>query len=388
MRRISCITCLVAAMAAGCDEPPRWATWTWGEEPDPTPVSTPADGESPATDANAPPLPEPAASATDEGETVPAIEPPPSVADAPPEPAAVAPVPEPVPAPSPPPARGKVDGPVMAYVNGQPIAMATLRELLLTGYGPGVAQQLIANEVVAQEARRAGVTITEEDLAAQHARTLAEMFPNVPAGAQRERLLDQLLARNRVAREQWRLTMRRNALLRRLAAERVQVAEEDLRAAYQRRVQRKVEVQHIQTATLADAQKVLRELAAGADFTAMVTKYSIGPSASNGGLLAPFGAKDSGTPPALREAALAMTRVGEVSDPIQVGTAFHILKLVRTIEPEGVTFEAVKDALASEVREEKLRALQQDMLQILIRGAKVQYVNPVLRERAEEGTLP
>jgi len=147
-------------------------------------------------------------------------------------------------------------------------------------------------------------------------------------------------------------------------------------------------VQHIQAATLSDAQKVLRELASGEKFSRLVAKYSIGPSAKDGGMLAPFGAKSTGTPPALREAGLAMRKIGEVSDPIQIGTAFHVIKLVRIIDPQDVKFDDVKAKLHAAVRKRKLAALQQDMLQILIRGAKVQYVEPTLKAKTEEGTRP
>jgi len=165
----------------------------------------------------------------------------------------------------------------------------------------------------------------------------------------------------------------------------VQVAEEEVKEEFDRQYERKVRVQHIQTASLADAQKVLKDLAEGAEFTALVNKYSIGPTADKAGLLEPFGARDTGTPPALRQVSMGMKKGGEVSDPIQVGTAFHILKLLAIIEPENVKYEDVRAGLAADVRKRKAVALQQDILQILIRSGKLQYVDPILKSQADQG---
>jgi len=372
MRRAAAMFILSAGLL-GCENPPEW--WKKSLNKPSPPISVPTSAE-PASRPAVAPAPRPA--------TRPATRPaarPTTPLPVPPKPVTASPKPAPKPAPRP-------GAEVMAYVNDRPIYMAELTELLITGHGIALAQQLVANELVSQQAAKQGIAVTKEELDAEHTKTLRNMFGNVSDPNQQERLLDQLLARNHVSEPQWQLTMRRNALLAKLAVKQVVVGEEDLRAEFDRRYERKVEVQHIQTASLADAQKVLRELASGEDFTAMVAKYSTGPSAKNGGMLAPFGVKDTGTPPAIRDAGLALRKIGEVSDPIQIGTAFHVIKLIRTIEPKDVKYETVKAALLEPVRARKIKALQQDILQILIRGGRVQYVHPVLKEQAEKGTTP
>jgi len=267
---------------------------------------------------------------------------------------------------------------VMAYVNGEPVYMDTLYDLLLRGYGAGVAQQLVANELVEQEARRRGLSVTAAEVEAEHQRTMDNMFGAVAEANQRQRLLEQLLKKNNVSQQQWDLTMRRNALLAKIADNEVQVSDDEIKEEFYRQYETKVRVQHIQTADLAAAQKVLQELSQGAQFNVLVNKYSTAPTADKGGLLEPFGSRDTGVPPALRQVALGMKKVGDVSDPIQVGTSFHILKLLEIIEPENVKFEDVRAAMKADVRKRKVIALQQDMLAILIRSGKIQYVNPIL----------
>lgn len=381
----------MTAMLAGCNNT-DFSKWRWPTRTgDDTPVSVPKTAE-PAAPSPAPmPTTAPSTAVTN-----PPVSPTPIAALPPVKPAPappVAPVPAPPPdlvaAPAPvvnvPPKPSDPGRAVMAYVNGEPLYMDQLHDLLVSGYGMVVAQQLVANELVRQEAKRKNIVVTDAEVEAEHKRTMDAMFGTVNDANQRQRLLQQLLKRNNVSLVQWKMTMRRNALLAKLAVNQVQVSEADIKEAFDRRYERKVEVQHIQTATLADAQTVLRDLASGTEYTALVTKYSIGPSADQAGLLTPFGTKDTGTPPALRQVALSMKTVGEVSDPIQVGTAFHIIKLLRIIEPKNVRYQDVRDGLAAEVAKRKAVALQQDILQILIRSGKMQYVNPVLKSQVDQG---
>jgi len=383
-------------LLSGCGS--QWTHWLTGrpisEEP---PVSRPTS-EGAAAAPTDPPAPTGPPVPADP--PVPATQPAPAVAAAPMPPAptpvvlpspapapkpAAAPAPAPMPRPPAMPPRSRAGGAVMAYVNDKPIYMKTLTGLLIDAYGLTVAQQLIANEIVRQEADRQKLDVTDGDVQAEHEKMLQGMFGTVESADQRQRLLSEVLKQRNVSRRQWDLTMWRNALLRKLAAKRITITEAELQEEFGRQHERKLEVRHIQTTNLADAQKVIRELAGGTDFVALVAKYSRGPSAQSAGLLAPFGHKDTGVPPALREAALAMRKVGQVSDPIQVGTAFHVIKLERIIEPKDVKFADVKAQLTESVRQRKIQAYQQDILQILLRGAEVKYVDPALKARAEGG---
>ncbi len=388
---------VTAATLAGCSSS-SFSTWRMpSRNAGTTPVSKPTEAlpaEKPAPAPAVAAAPAPAAPAVPTTAPAAAVPAAPMVVAEPkvPKPAPKpAPVPEPemVTAPDPivnaPPKPAQPGRAVMAYVNGEPVYMDQLNQLLISGYGLAVAQQLVANELVRQEAQRKGITVTDAEVEAEHQRTMDTMFATVTDANQRQRLLEQLLKKNNVSQDQWNLTMRRNTLLAKLAESQVQVTDDEVKEEFDRQYERKVRVQHIQTANLADAQKVLKDIAEGAEFTALVNKYSIGPTADKAGLLEPFGSKDTGTPPALRQVAMGMKKVGDVSDPIQVGTAFHILKLLAIIEPENIKFEDVRARLTADVRKRKAVALQQDILQILIRGGKLQYVDATLKSQADLG---
>ncbi len=274
-------------------------------------------------------------------------------------------------------------GPVMVYVNSRPIYMEQLHGTLVTTFGMRAAQWLIADELVAEAAAERNLTASDEEVRIENERTLNHLFPSASAD-QRERLLEQLLIRRQLPHRQWEMTMRRNVLLSKLIAPSIEISDEELEDEFAEQYGRKVVVRHIQTTSLGEAQEVLERLRAGADFNGLARRVSKNRSAADGGLLPPIGPRTKGLAPAMREAALAMKKLGEVSEPIQVMTAFHILYLERIIEPEGVSFEDVKDSLATAVKAKNLRVHGQRLMREMIRNAKIEYVNPILKRQAIE----
>ena len=287
------------------------------------------------------------------------------------------------PPPAPTPASAQADTPpraatVMALVNGRPVYMAELVDLLVRAHGQPMAEQLVANEVVRQEAAQRRLTVTDREVLQEHQEELRQMFPAIADADERERGLAQLLLQKAVSRRQWDMTMWRNAALRKMAAQQAAVSEEELRQEYAEEHGRRAVVRHIQTASLEDAQAALKELAGGADFADLARRKSTNVSARQGGLLPPIGAKAPQCPPVLRDAALRMKAPAEIAGPVQVGTTFHLLRLERIIEPDGTPFADVKAALAASVAERKVRLLRQRLLAELMQAAKIQYMDPAL----------
>ncbi len=276
----------------------------------------------------------------------------------------------------------------MAYVNDRPVYMADLHEILVRAHGVASAQYLIVNELVDQAAAKKGISVTDNEIRQQNIRTLEEMFPTVSEDAQRGRLLDRFLLQKNMPRWQWDMVLRRNALVAKLVDKKAKVTEIELQREFGRRYGCQAVIRHIQTASLADAQKMLKILMDKGDFAELARKYSTNASSRNGGLLPPIGKDTARIAPAIREAALAMTKVGEISNPVQAGTTFHILKLERIIEPAKVKFEDVKQKLAATIQWRKNQVIQRLFLTDLIRDAKVRYVNPILKAQAEKGLKP
>jgi foldase protein PrsA len=302
------------------------------------------------------------------------------------------------PAPAPPAVQAATTRPneraVMAYVDGRPIYMDQLYPILLRGFGLKIAIQLIANELVDQEAGRHGVTVTQADVEKEADEALKRIFGEVAPG-QRERLLRQFMQQFRVTRDQWKLSMRRNAILSKLAQRQVVVTDEMLKEEFGRQYGRKVVVRHIQTASWTDAQEVLKRLEQGEDFAELARKVSVSPTAKDGGLLRPIGEKSTWVAPNMRKAAVQLRERGDRSGIVMVGSAFHVLQLDKVIDPQGVALDDVRDKLTVAVRDRQVRARKQQILRRLYEKAtkegRIRYVDPILKglaEQAAKGTEP
>ncbi len=275
-------------------------------------------------------------------------------------------------------------GAVAARVNGEPISMGELTEAMIESHGLQTAQMLIVKELIRQKMRKSDIKITDENVRAENRRTLEQMFPEVKDENQRKTLLKQFLQQREFSERQWEMTMRRNAALRKLADRQVKVSEEEIRKEFERQGGKKVVVRHIQCASLSDAQEILDKIEEGADFAELAKEHSKNPSAEDGGLLPPIGKDSPNIPPAISEAAMGLQKVGEVSNPVQTGTAFHVLKLEKIIPPDKTDFEKVKDDLRKQIRSRKVQAAQRKILQDLVSSADIEYVNPQLKAQAQE----
>jgi len=284
------------------------------------------------------------------------------------------------------------DGAVMARVHGKPIPMKALTDILIRGYGMPIAQLLIADELVSQAAAKQGVSVTEEEVRAEHDRVLDRMFGRAISGIQREEGLKQIIQQRGLTREQWDLTMRRNALLRKMAEPKIEITEEILQAEFKSQYGRNVIVSLIQTATLGEARNVMGLARKGADFAELAKRYSRHPTGRSGGQLPPLGPRTTGIAANLRDVAVAMEKEGEISSPVQVGASWHVLRLDKIVQPKDIRFEDVKDKLRKEVYERQMIFLQQTMLMEMIREAEreggIEYVDPILKTQSQERSEP
>jgi foldase protein PrsA len=301
----------------------------------------------------------------------PALEPPPG------------PVVMPAPSPSPTPTgtvTSAAGGPVMAVVNGKPVYMADLHAILVRGQGLEMGWQLLVNEVVHQEAERRGIAADETQVRAEEKRLAAELFPTVPEAEQKERLLAQMLAEKGWSRVRWELICQRNALLRQMVEPNVIVTDEMLRTEYAEQFGRKVQVRHIQVEGLDEAEKVLKQLRAKADFATLATKVSKNPSAREGGLLPPMSPTTAEVPESIRKVAFSLKQVGDISEPVKEGYTFHILRLEKIFAPTSQPSDAARTQLREALRERLIRNGQQQVLVQLMNAAKYEFTDPVLRE--------
>jgi len=276
---------------------------------------------------------------------------------------------------------------ILVKVNGEPLYMQPLYEALVDDYGLPIAQQFIADELVRQELVRQGLStdITEEQIAAESQKALQMIFKFVGDSTpdQLGDLLTQFLAKRNTTHRQWDMAMRRNVGLSRLAARLAKVSDEELREEFLRRYNGRLAARHIQVPTLANAENILRKLKEGQDFAKLAYKHSTNPSGKRGGWLPEIATQTTETKlnPVLVEVVRSLEKTGDYSGAIQVGTNFHIVKLEKTIPPENVKFDDIRDELRAIVFLERTQVLQQEILQELLRKAKIEYIDSTIRQK-------
>ncbi len=282
---------------------------------------------------------------------------------------------------------GADTGGVIATVNGNPIARSRVVELLLRAHGAGLLEQLIGLELAGQLAAEEGLSVNESDLESEYDLALRRLsdplamvtpddFDRKPA----ERVLDSILDERNISREEFLMTIRRNAYLRKIVSLDLAVSEVALRAEYDRVYGERAEVRHIQLGSDGDAQRVMTRLAAGDDFDALANRFSANASSGqNGGLLEPFSKDDEGVPEEFRKIAFSLSP-GEVSEVVKIGEWRHLIRLERIIPADERKLSAVRDELELQLRgrvaEEEMRGL----FSRLMREANIDIRDPNVRE--------
>ena len=280
--------------------------------------------------------------------------------------------------------------PIIALIDGKPLARRRVVDLLLRGHGPGILEQFIVLEAATRRAQRQGLRVTREDVEAEYEQALrllidplAALTPDEFDKEPAERALEAVLIERNISQEEFMLGMRRNAYLRRLAEAQLNFSESELHAEYGRAYGERTQVRHIQLATPAEVSRAQAELTAGADFAEVARTHSVNSaSAGAGGLLSPFAENEEEVPAPLRTVAFQLSP-GEVSEAVRVGRWYHLLKLERRLPAEQQDFEAVRPELEQRLRARRLGPAMQQLHQDLLTQTEVRILDPALRAACE-----
>ena len=227
----------------------------------------------------------------------------------------------------------KVDPNALAIVNGQSITMEDMQELMLdmpqlaelpmeTVY-PNLLNMLINNKVIMIGAKKAGV-------------------------AKRPAIKRML----RQAEEQIIGQTYLNELLE------SQISEEELRALYEREIknfkrEEEIHARHILVKTEKEAQDLLIQLKAGADFASLANQKSLDKNTQDGDL----GYFTKGMMvPEFGDAVFDMKK-GQLSNPIHTAFGWHIAYIEDKRLANPPSFEDVRDQIKQAVMENKLQSV-------------------------------
>jgi peptidyl-prolyl cis-trans isomerase SurA len=240
-----------------------------------------------------------------------------------------------------------------------------------------LVERLVDEELQGREAARANITVTSEEIQSALERVAKQNDVSV------EQLFEEA-QKNGLDVAEYRQEIRRQLLDAKMLNLRIQgrmrIGEDDMRNAYKRIAQeerKKLEFRaawiRLQippgsgTAGAARQRELALQLAAraraGADFAELARTYSSDPATrGQGGLLAPM---RPGELPLDVDTALLAMEVGEVSEPLRLGDAWMVIKLVERGPSQMPEYEKAKPQLQGRVYAEKMDAARRQWLDSL-----------------------
>lgn len=241
--------------------------------------------------------------------------------------------------------------PLVARVNGAEITLPEFQRALerrqqfvvnaanVTTLENEVLDQLIEQVLIEQAAAGMGLGISDEELQVQ-------VQENINLAGS-EAAWQEWLATNMYTADEFNTTLR-ETLVANLVRDRViQDIQGDVPQAHTR---------HILVATLAEANDLLAQLGAGADFTGLAAAHSLDASTREAGGDLGWFPRDGLITPELADVALSL-QPGQIAGPIETSLGFHIIQTLelgnRPIEPEMLAY-------VSQVRFENWLRTQRD----------------------------
>ncbi len=263
----------------------------------------------------------------------------------------------------------------MAVVNGQDIRRDALATACVERFGKDVLEGLVNKRLIMHHCRNRNIEVTDQEVDAE---------------------IDRMAKRFKIGREQWLQMLERERginveqykrdilwptlALRKCAADQLAVSDEQLNEAYEAQYGAAVKCRLIVVRDRQLADKLHRQVSEQPnDFARLAMQNSVDVnSASIGGLIQPI--RHHIGDPAIERAVFAL-QPNQISPIIPVGEQFAIFKCEGLMPVRNVPLESVREELAEQIRESKLRDVAGKLFKQLQDASTVQNVwnDPQLR---------
>ncbi len=263
------------------------------------------------------------------------------------------------------------DAVAVAMVNGDPVLKDELFEVLYAQGGADALEQLVARKLIAQEAERMNIEISEAELDEEIEQIVSENFQG-----SRDDFLS-VLELYGISEESFVEDARLNLLVRKLAMTEIETTEQDLvdffdSHYYLFEEREQVEARHILVESEEEANNIIEKLNDGEDFAELAALNSIDLSNNdNAGYLGFFGRGEMVEE--FEEAAFNL-EIGEVSSAVETMFGFHIIELLDRTEEVEVQYDDVKDEVMDALIEEQVPVVINQLVEKLYVQADIEYL--------------
>lgn len=254
----------------------------------------------------------------------------------------------------------------VATVNGTDITKAQLYDKLVEAGGESTLQNLITTTLVDQEAKKANITVTDEDIN-QEIADLTEQFGG-------EEALNSALQQSSMTLDDLKAQMPLQVEIRKLVEPQVTVTDEEISTYFDENKasfnqEEEVRASHILVETKEEADAIVKQLKDGADFAALAKEKSADTgSKDNGGDLDFF--KRGDMVAEFSDAAFNL-KVGETSGSVKTDYGYHIIKVTDRKEAHEYTLEEKKEEIKKTLTSQKVSEKSSTWLADLTKNATI-----------------
>jgi parvulin-like peptidyl-prolyl isomerase len=259
----------------------------------------------------------------------------------------------------------------MAVVNGEQITRADLGRECIRRYGEEVLESLINRQLLAAACQQRSIQITEQEVDEEINRIAARF------GLDRRRWLVLLEQERGFGEERYKQEVIWQLLaLRRLAADQIDVTQDELKKAFEAEFGPRVRARLIAVSSKQKADQIRAQAAANpASFGELSKQHSEEPGvASAYGVIPPI-RKNMGD--ANLEQAAFRLKAGEVSPVVQVANMYYILKCEEQIPQHFIATQHLAEQqkrLEERIRENKMRLAAAQMMDQVQKSARIDVV--------------
>lgn len=237
----------------------------------------------------------------------------------------------------------------VAKVDGEKILQTELDDALREQYSTEVLETLIANKIVELEAKKQGVTVSEDSIQSEY-EEIIESYGG-------EEALQEALEANGLTEESVRENIRMYQLTKNVIATGIDITDEEVAQYFDNNKesygqQEEVVASQILLEDETTAKDVLKKLKAGEDFSELAKAYSIDSATSeNGGEIGTIsrGQMDE----AFEKAAFGLEK-NSISDIVQTSEGYHIIKVTDKVPAKEAVLKDVKEDVYASILEERI----------------------------------
>jgi foldase protein PrsA len=266
----------------------------------------------------------------------------------------------------------------VAKVNGVNIGKNALYDEMVKLGGKQTLTNMIQEELVKQEAEKAGVTVTDSDIQKEIDK-IKKQFPT-------EQDFETALQQNGYTLDTLKAQMPMQIMIRKILEPKVapEVTDDAVKQHFEQNkaqydTQEQVRASHILVKTKEEADEIAKELKNGADFAKLAQEKSTDDSKHNGGDLNYFG---RGQMVKEFEDVAFSLKVGEISEPVKSEFGYHIIKVTDHKQAHTATLDEKKAEIKDQLIGQKVAEMSESWLADV--KAKADITNTLETEITED----